>query len=480
MSNNILKKITSNLIETPGRIRGWLNSIFVPIWLQLSLTMTAVILLIVVTISVGVLNRQKTLLYNQTVKIGMVTLNYVVNNASIPLLENNALRLNTLIKESAKIEGILFAIIVNKKGIIEAHSDVNKIGRPYHRIANRKNVKHEAGVTHFNYAAANGDRVLLLNRPVSFMNKHLGEVYVGISIDFIEDAIHKDKLAIIWLTVIIVFFGIVIAILLGVRFSAPVLKLVAATREIADGNYQFKVELNRNDELGKLAKSFNLMIGELWVKSIMKKSFSKYVGNDVLDMILASGEKGWLKGNKNEATVIFADIRGFTAYSSAKEPEQIVEALNEYFEIASRIILKYEGFVDKFIGDAVLGVFGVPVFSEDHTERAVKACLEMQKDFKAASVGGNRLLLSIGLSVNAGMVVSGNIGSQIKMEYTVIGDTVNVASRMNAFAAAGEVIIGKSIYDKLKDRLDVIPLPPQRVKGKTEKIETYKVLAIRD
>ena len=234
----------------------------------------------------------------------------------------------------------------------------------------------------------------------------------------------------------------------------------------------------RNDELGNLATAFNHMSEELWLKSLMKESFGKYVGSEVLEMIMADPESGWLKGNKSEATVLFTDIRGFTSYSEEKEPEEIVEALNESFEIVSNVIIEYGGYIDKFIGDAVMGIFGVPIYYEDHAEKAVRASIDMQKKLLEASKNGNSLLAAIGIGINSGPVVSGNLGSQTKMEYTVIGGTVNLASRLNGLAGSGEVVVSKNIYEKLGDMIEVEALAPTKVKGISEMVESFKVLKI--
>jgi adenylate cyclase len=303
---------------------------------------------------------------------------------------------------------------------------------------------------------------------------------VGVSIDFIKQLINKERLTIVLLTFFIVLIGIAIAVLLGFRFSKPVSQLVLATQEIGAGNYRHKIVLARNDELGNLATAFNRMGGELWKNSLMEKSFGKYVGSEVLDMILADPESAWLKGRKNEATIVFTDIRGFTSYSEANEPETVVERLNEYFEIATRSIQDYGGYVDKFIGDAVLGVFGVPIYHQDHVARAVRAALDMQTKFHQEQEHGKDILQSVGIGINTGIVVSGNIGSANKMEYTVIGDSVNVASRLNGLAKSGEIIISKSVFEHLTDLLDVEALSPQAVKGKSEPVETFKVLGIKE
>jgi len=461
-------------------------NIRIPIWLKLAVTMALIIVVVVLTLSFGILDRQREQLYDQTVKIGMVSLNYFANSAPIPLLENNILSLNNILKESTSVEGILYAFILNSEGIIQAHSNLNEIGKVHEPILKKYNLTQENGITHFSYYLPSGKKVLNLIRQVQYRDKSLGEVHVGLSIDFIEDAVWQETKIILKYSLIILFTGILIAIILGVYFSIPISKLVKATHEISHGNFEHKVHLQRKDELGNLAKAFNHMSDELWIKKLMKESFGKYVGHEILEMILKSPESIWLKGQKNEATIIFADIRGFTSYSELTEPDKVIKDLNEFFEIATNIILKHNGYVDKFIGDAVLGVFGVPVYHNDHEETAVKACLEMQKTFKkmvqtfkkkAQKKEYNQLLNSVGISINAGLVVSGNIGSQAKMEYTVIGDAVNLASRINRLAKPGEVIIGQTIFEKLGDKLDTIALPPVIIKGKSELVQTYNVLS---
>ena len=237
--------------------------------------------------------------------------------------------------------------------------------------------------------------------------------------------------------------------------------------------------LKRNDELGNLAVAFNRMGQELWKHAMTQKSFGKYVGSEVLDMILSNPETDWLKGTRNEATILFCDIRGFTAYSTEKAPEKVVEELNAYLEIATSVIIKYGGYIDKFIGDAVMGVFGVPVYRQDHVERAVRAAMHMQDELHKLSLHGNQLLASVGISIHTGIVVAGNVGSQTKMEYTVIGDSVNVTSRLNALAGTGEVVVSQQVKEKIDHLMITDPLGPQRLKGKSEPVEVFKVLQMQ-
>jgi adenylate cyclase len=210
-----------------------------------------------------------------------------------------------------------------------------------------------------------------------------------------------------------------------------------------------------------------------------QKSFGKYVGTEVLDLILANPETDWLKGTRNEATIVFGDVRGFTQYATENPPEEVVEVLNAYLEISTSLIIQYGGYVDKFIGDAVMGVFGVPVFRSDHVERAVRAAVRIQEALLQESRKGNPLLAVVGFSIHTGVVVAGNVGSQSKMEYTVIGDSVNVAARLNALAGAGEVVVSQQVKDKLDHLMSTEALGPQKIKGKSQPIEAYKVLRMK-
>ncbi|MBC2745091.1 MAG: adenylate/guanylate cyclase domain-containing protein [Desulfosarcina sp.] len=289
----------------------------------------------------------------------------------------------------------------------------------------------------------------------------------------------KEKGSILFMTMVMMTVGLAIAVFLGIRFSRPISQLVAATEAIGKGDYRHRVELNRKDELGNLATAFNQMGEELFRHTLTRQSLGKYVGEEVLEMILADPEKMWLKGHKNDATILFADIRGFTAYAEEREPEEVVGMLNTYFEISTRAILDYGGYVDKFIGDCVLGVFGVPVFRKDHVERAVRAALDLMDQLRRNSIHGNPLLSSVGVGIHTGPIVSGNIGSQVKMEYTVIGDTVNLASRLSGLAAPGEVLVTDAVYENLRALISVEPAGTRSIKGKTAPVETFRVTSIK-
>jgi adenylate cyclase len=367
-------------------------------------------------------------------------------------------------------------LIVGTNNLIKAHTDINLIGVPFKHFTSHPELTHKGMVSYYSYnRPGSRERLLNLFQPISFKEKKLGQVHVGISLNFIEELIQQERISIIFVTLIVIVVGLLVSVVYGFRFSRPISRLVEATEEIAKGNYQYRVPLKRNDELGNLGAAFNRMGQELWKNAMTQKSFGKYVGSEVLDMILANPETDWLKGTRNEATIIIGDIRGFTTHSEQNAPERVVEQLNEYLETATSVIIKHGGYIDKFIGDAVLGVFGVPVFRQDHVARALGAAMALQEELRKKSMNGNLLLASVGISIHTGIVVAGNVGSQSKMEYTVIGDTVNIASRLNGFSGAGEVIISHQVKEKVDDKIKTEALGAQLLKGKAQPVEVYKV-----
>lgn len=475
LSDNIRELI----LRQRGTLAERLPAPAIPIWLKLCVGALLIVTVTIVSFSTFIINRQKSQLFDQTVTVGTVSLNYFVNNARIPLLDDDILSLNTLIKEANATEGLRYAVVTDTRGLIQAHTDVDRLGVALTLPTPTAPSTTRGEIAYFPFTDGSGEHILNLTRPVVFQNKHVGTVHVGVSLDFIEQLVSREKRSILLMTVGMMIIGLAIALFLGLRFSKPISELVAATEAIGKGNYRYRVALDRKDELGNLAVAFNQMGEELYRHTLTRQSFGKYVGEEVLEMILADPAETWLKGHKNDATILFADIRGFTAYAEEREPEALVEMLNTYFEITTRSLLEYGGYVDKFIGDCVLGVFGVPVFRKDHVERAVRAALDLMEQLHRHSLPHNPLLSSVGVGIHTGPIVSGNIGSQAKMEYTVIGDTVNLASRLSGLAAPGEVLVTDAVCEKLGDMIAVKPAGIRLIKGKIAPVATFRVASIR-
>lgn len=192
-------------------------------------------------------------------------------------------------------------------------------------------------------------------------------------------------------------------------------------------------------------------------------------------------EEDTLKIIDTEVTELFCDISKFTEMSSTMQPRQVINMLNEYFKVmVEDIVFPYKGTLEKYIGDALLAIWGAPYRLPDDAERAVKAAIAMQQavlDLNAQWVQRRNLQIQIHIGINTGKVAAGNIGSEKLIQYAAIGDTTNVTSRICNEAKAGEILISQTTLDKLGDRtLPIETIPPVKVKGKNQPIQLYRVL----
>ncbi len=209
------------------------------------------------------------------------------------------------------------------------------------------------------------------------------------------------------------------------------------------------------------------------------KLFRRYVAPQVVDEILrtASTEAINLSGELRVVTVVFADIRDFTSIAEKLKPREVVDLLNTYLGQMTRVVFRYEGTVDKYIGDAIMAVFNAPVEQVDHEWLSVCAAFQMRE--MAEHLKKANSMISIGIGVNSGSAVIGNIGTDLHLDYTVTGDAVNVASRLCRAAKPGQLLITENTYEKTKEHVEVEPPETRRFKGKDKPIKVYNVVGLR-
>ncbi len=212
--------------------------------------------------------------------------------------------------------------------------------------------------------------------------------------------------------------------------------------------------------------------------SKVKNTFKRYVSKQVVDELLGDNAKLNLGGEKREVTILFTDIRGFTSMSEKMEPDRVVTTLNEYFSDMIDIVFKHNGTLDKIIGDELMVLYGAPISGENDTQRAVETAVEMQGKIEELNKERKKRKeppILVGAGINKGLVVSGNIGSRDLMDYTVIGDTVNVASRLCAAAGPGEIMVSESVYKTSHKTFSFDKLNPIKVKGKEKKVPVFLI-----
>ncbi len=258
-------------------------------------------------------------------------------------------------------------------------------------------------------------------------------------------------------------------------FSSEELKLLKFLTRYLSISIDNIMKINFSQQQLKLIKKLNEKEREEKLK--LAQSFSKYVSPVLLEEILKQQSLS-LGGKKQKVTVLFSDIRGFTSISEKLDPQNLVQILNKHFQIATDCILNYKGLLDKFIGDAVMGLFGVPITTGQDPLNAVKAAICFQKKMsKLNKVVKEKfnVNLGVGIGINTGEALVGNIGSDKKMDYTAIGDAVNTASRIQALAKAGEILITSETYIYVKDFFECKFLGEFKVKGKEKQIKIYLV-----
>lgn len=218
-------------------------------------------------------------------------------------------------------------------------------------------------------------------------------------------------------------------------------------------------------------------------KEKVKMAMGRYLSQDVMQNVVKNIDDIRLGGKKATVTVLFADIRGFTSMSERLSAEEVSVILNEYFSAIEPIITKYNGVINKFIGDAVMAIFGDPIEDELHPMKAVLCANEMLKCVRKLRykwMDENKPDIEIGIGINTGEVFVGNIGSEKRLEYTVIGDTVNIASRIESYNKVYKTkfLIGSTTYEFVKNRVDVIKIGGVTIRGKQKKMDIYEILRV--
>ena len=456
-----------------------LTNLRIPIFAKFSLLATLAIFAIVATISTSILKRQRIQFTDRLIKFGATMSRYAASNIPEDLLEEAELPMYQLVSDIAKSEEVVFVLVLNSKGIIQAHSDISQLGKPYTARADSQLVFAKDELQLQSYQEA-GENILLFSTPVLYQGLKVGEVKLGLTKKYIEASIFKAKVFILMMTLAITATGIVMSMVLSFYFSRPIQRLVVAVEEIGKGNFTYRVNLARNDELGDLGEAINRMAEDLRLKDRIQTWFGRYVTPEIVERILASPDDEWMKGTRLEATIIFVDIRGFTAMAERSDPDAVVELLNSYFTLVTDVIIQYGGYLDKFVGDAVMGVFGALAPDPEHAQAALLAAMEIRRHLHELN---QRLPIlgepiHVGMGINTGEVVAGNIGSSKSMEYTVIGDNVNVASRLTDLAGPDQVLISEQVFLKVvgDSRFILQSRGALEVKGRKGPVGIYEVL----
>jgi len=446
--------------------------------IKLVLVLSVLLSILAAVIGIIMIGHQRRALEDQMRSLAGTITGEFSNNSKMPLLQNDRLTMNLLVQNLMNYQGIINAYILDEKFFIKGHKELEKVGIEYY---GKEDILNAAGP--YPWIIKDDEDTLTFASPIIFKKTQVGHTIVIFSKKFIQQKIKEARSNIILITVFAVIAVLMLSIPLASGLLNPIFRLLKGTKEIALGKLWYRIHSDRSDEIGDLILSFNQMATELEKKELLKGAFDRYVSKPIADEILKNPEKIHLAGERREATVLFADIRGFTGIALKMQPEEVVGLLNNYFTTLTEIIFHFKGTVDKFIGDAVMGVFGSPLYISRHLEYGVKAAFGINKALEEI----NRLRekrkavqFPMGIGLDSGFVVAGSMGSKVRMEYTVIGNTVNTASRLSGIAKGGEILVSKDVYAKIAGNVTAVEIPEVTIKGLEKSIALYNIIDLKE
>ncbi|MEM7013512.1 MAG: adenylate/guanylate cyclase domain-containing protein [Verrucomicrobiota bacterium] len=302
---------------------------------------------------------------------------------------------------------------------------------------------------------------------------------VDIAADDVALKLHQLRIRGLIALAMTIILGVALAVFLSTIATGRLRKVQTGVNLIGKGELETRIEDLGQDEFGQLAEEVNRMASSLQERAVLKDAFAKYVSSDIADRMLKNNEQPALEGTRQKVTILFSDIRGFTALSEELPPEEVVARLNEYFERMVEIVFSNKGTIDKFLGDGLMAVFGAPLEDAEQELHAVKTMIEMEE--AASEISANWLIkgqkpLHIGMAVHTGEAIVGNIGSMRRMDYTAIGRTVNISARLEAKTKEYETcgLISEITASALKkDQFDLVELGSAQLRGVSQELKIF-------
>jgi class 3 adenylate cyclase len=279
--------------------------------------------------------------------------------------------------------------------------------------------------------------------------------------------------------------GAIAALILGLlfarRFTRPISALTSRVGRVAAGDLSQALPVRSSDEVGQLTRAFNAMLEGLRQRDFIRATFGRYVSPEVAQTLLASPEALRLGGSKREVTILMSDLRGYTRFAEQGEPAEVMAILNACLGRLSEVVIAYGGTINEFIGDAIFAIFGAPLDHPDHAERAAAAALAMQRamaELNTVHAARGLPRFDMGIGVNTGEAVVGNIGSEHRAKYGVVGNAVNTASRIEAATVGGQILVSAATYARIQHIAEVGRPVTVTVKGLSEPLSLYELRAL--
>jgi adenylate cyclase len=455
-----------------------------PLAYKLSFFITVLVVSCMSLLGIILIQQQSQQMQEQIIEQGTTLARLMAQSVKEPLLAEDALALDTTTSSFAKGSSVLGAAISSLQGDIVSKAGIlHEEKNPEIRNFLKQAIKSGKSSQVWEWRSLHGNNrhgVMTFIQPVTYQEVTAGYAQVSFSQSGMRESATRALQAIIAATVLIIVLGIGMAFALGRRITQPIDRLVNASRAIGQGDYSFRFRERRKDELGLLMEAFNEMAQGMLEKTQVKSALSRYVSAGVAREILSNLDDVSLSGKRVEGSVLFADIKGFTQIAENMRPEELVAILNRYFTLITCACEINHGMVDKYMGDGVMLVFGAPEPDSDHAYHAISCALLIQKlvaHENALREEQGKFPVQFRIGVNTGSMLAGNMGSRERMEYTVVGDTVNLASRLCGITNGNEIVISREMYlrDDVRERVIAGEYQSIQLRGISHPVSTYRV-----
>jgi len=455
----------------------------IPIAIKLAVTIGILLTLAMALLGALIVHNQTQLLTRQTHSMGRTLVHQMAESAKEMLLANDVLQMEILAYNLATSENIIGTAIYSTD-----YKQLSSSGQipfqPYAPYENRVKdyLNGNTNILPWTWATSPKGSVDAISfmAPVRFKNVTAGYVLISFSRDPMNQALQDVVHSIISVTLFLIVIGILISYFLGKRLTRPIQHLLDASRAIDEGTYNYEIPDKRNDEIGYLMNSLNTMAKGLLEKEQVEKAFTQHVSPNIAKKILGNLEEVKLGGTHVFSTVMFVDIVGFTAKSESLPPNEVADMLNEFYTYITSTVRLYKGTIDKYIGDCAMIVFGVTEDDNDHVYNAIAYAVFLQnlaERINNIRISKGKFPMHYRIGVNSGEMLAGNMGSSTRMQYTVVGDSVNLASRLASLANTDQIMISEETYklQSVKGRIIAQKYQSLHVRGKTDPVSTFLV-----
>src|SRR5262249_11970094 len=308
--------------------------------------------------------------------------------------------------------------------------------------------------------------------------KKLVALVVDYPLEIYLDRLHELRIAILQASVVGALLASIVGLLVARRITRPVSALTRGVARVAEGDLSQELPVQSRDEIGGLTRAVDGQLGGLRQRDFIRNTFGRYVSPEVARAILDSPEGLRLGGEKRVVTILMSDLRGYTRFAEQGDPAWVMEVLNGYLARMTDIVIEHGGTINEFIGDAIFAVFGAPIAHAGPAEGAAATAVAMQRtmaDINTGHVARGLPRFEMGIGVNTGEAVVGNIGSEQRAKYAVVGSAVNVAARVEGATVGGQIFLSAATYEQIRDLADVRPPIAVELKGLAAPLQLYEL-----